>query len=187
VTLPFGFDAAWPGLGRTSGLSVAKSILQHERKTRPDVWPGLDEADLERFGEPELLRGVRSGGRGSLIHSVVRGFHDWRIWHPCFPVILQVAISPEIHFRAQLASKLGTLEEAGTAAAKLPQPNEFSSVEAAWRENRVDLSGLTATWLNPTELWLIEGCHRLIGMASLHQQKVAITAPATFTVFVGRP
>jgi len=186
MTLPSGFRGQWPSLPEITGIQVVRRILEHERMTRADIQAALVGVDILGEEGHRLLRAIRSTSRYTMAQSILTGFRVWRLWTPTVQQLLDVSISDDIHFRADLAPNTGTLE-AGDELAKKSESNEFSQMVATWRSSEPGLGGLTAVWVKPDELGLIEGCHRLIAFSSLCRGGWAPTRNPTFQLAVGQP
>lgn len=187
MSLPPGFRDQWIHLSRLSGVQVVRQILEHERVTRPDVQTALEGVIISELKAEQLLEAVRNTSRHALAKSILEGFRDWRLWIPTAQQLLEVGIWRDIHFRKDLAPVTGTLREAGETLALRNNPSEFDQVIATWESGVPSLGGLTAVWVNPDELGLIEGCHRLIAFSSLVHRGWTPPHEPSFEIAVGRP
>lgn len=187
MVLPDGFEEEWPALPEILGADVVRRVLDHERVTRSDIRDAVRDVDLSLLRTEQLLSLVAETDRYSLVKSILTGFRTWRAWRPSIPQLMDVTIWPDIHYRVNLAPQTGTLREAGRNLNMMTTPNEFSEVLASWNKCRVDLGGLTAVWVKPNEIGLIEGCHRMIPLAALVEQNQTPRGITSIDLAVGRP
>jgi hypothetical protein len=187
LTLPLGFSDAWPFLPAVTGADVFRGVLEHERLTRSEIREATQTIDLTSLEAEQLLALVSATSRYSLGKSIMTGFRTWKLWSSSTTQLLDVAISRDIHYRGDLAPLTGSLREAGQTLARMQEPNEFTEVYRSWSRGEVELSGLTAVWVDSDELGLVEGCHRLIPLSSMIQQGETPLEHTTLTLALGKP